>query len=184
MKVFLLMSLFVYASWLAAIWPCWFRKCVGKVYQLQFLAFFGVMCTNIKFVWFGFAILSICVCLVSVWRSISAAYSSFSGDQLPQGRVCVGHPQSVHPAACQFVSSYFCSLFCMIVCLFSFICTSFFSLFYFSFLNISIPALAWSSNPLFFSFKLYLFWIDGLLKQWYGLEFCSEASRLYNLVCW
>ena len=78
------------------------------------------MCTNIKFVWFGFAILSICVCLVSVWRSISAAYSSFSGDQLPQGRVCVGHPQSVHPAACQFVSSYFCSLFCMIVCLFLF----------------------------------------------------------------
>ena len=120
MKVFLLMSLFVYASWLAAIWPCWFRKCDGKVCQLQFLAFFGVMCTNIKFVWFGFAILSICVCLVSVWRSISAAYSSFSGDQLPLGRVCVGHPQSVHPAACQFVSSYFCSLFCVIVCLFLF----------------------------------------------------------------
>ena len=134
-------------------------------------------------VWFCHPVY-LCLSGVCLAFYLSCVFFLFRRPIAARPRVC--RASSISASGCLSVC-WFIFLFIVLCDSLSFslcVCTSFFSLFYFSFLNISIPALAWSSNPLFFSFKLYLFWIDGLLKQWYGLEFCSEASRLYNLVCW
>ena len=177
MKVFLSMSLFVYASWLAAIWPCWFRKCDGKVYQLQFLAFFGVMCTNIKFVWFGFAILSICVSVVCLAFYLSCVFFLFRRPIAARPRVC--RASSISASGCLSVC-WFIFLFIVLCDSLSFslcVCTLFFSLFYFSFLNISIPALAWSSNPLFFFLQVIFVLNRWTFKAmiWFGILFRGIA---------
>ena len=127
-------------------------------------------------VWFCHPVY-LCLSGVCLAFYLSCVFFLFRRPIAARPRVC--RASSISASGCLSVC-WFIFLFIVLCDSLSFslcVCTSFFSLFYFSFLNISIPALAWSSNPLFFFLQVIFVLNRWTFKAmiWFGILFRGIA---------